>query len=106
MSWRERISVDPLVCHGRACVNGTRVMVSVVLDNVAAGVSEDEIVRAYPSLTGEDIRASVAYAAELNRNAWIVDHPRKRRTWPKVSDGRASSSSKVAVSAASRSWVV
>lgn len=71
MSWRERISVDPLVCHGRACIRGTRVMVSVVLDNVAAGVPEDEILRAYPSLGREDLRAALAYAAELARERTI-----------------------------------
>lgn len=67
MSWRERISVDPLVCHGRACIKGTRIMVSVVLDNVAAGVPEDELLRSYPSLAREDVRAALAYAAELAR---------------------------------------
>jgi len=65
MSWKERISVDPQVCHGKACITGTRVMVSVVLDNLAAGLSQEEILRSYPSLTGEDIQAAIAYAAEL-----------------------------------------
>jgi len=67
MNWQERISVDPLVCHGRACVIGTRVMVSVVMDNLAAGVSRDEILRSYPSLKNEDIDGCIAYAAELTR---------------------------------------
>ena len=67
MSWQDRIAVDPQVCHGKACIKGTRVMVSVVLDNLAAGVSRDEILSSYPSLTGEDIEASIAYAAELAR---------------------------------------
>ena len=48
--WRERISVDPAVCHGKACVRGTRIMVSVILDNVAAGVPRSEILASYPSL--------------------------------------------------------
>ncbi len=64
---RERIGVDPLVCHGRACVLGTRVMVSVVLDNLAAGIERDEILRSYPSLKNEDIDGCIAYAAELAR---------------------------------------
>jgi len=67
MEWRERISVDPLVCHGKACVKGTRVMVSVVLDNLAEGISPQEILSSYPSLTLEDIQAAIAYAAELAR---------------------------------------
>ena len=67
MSWRDRIVVDPQVCHGKACVKGTRVMVSVVLDNLATGVSRDEILASYPSLVEQDIEASIAYAAELAR---------------------------------------
>ncbi len=67
MDWRERVSVDPLVCHGNACVKGTRVMVSVVLDNLAEGISPEEILSSYPSLTLEDIQAAIAYAAELAR---------------------------------------
>ena len=63
MSWRERITVDPALCHGQACIKGTRIMVSVVLDNLAAGVELDELLRSYPSLTPEDIRAALAYAA-------------------------------------------
>ena len=65
MDWRARISIDPAVCHGKACFKGTRVMVSVVLDNLAAGQTCDEIVQLYPSLTSEDVAAAVAYAAEL-----------------------------------------
>lgn len=72
MDWQERISVDPLVCHGKACIKGTRVMVSVVLDNLAAGVSPEEILRSYPSLTSEDIQAAIAYAAELARERVVL----------------------------------
>jgi uncharacterized protein (DUF433 family) len=60
-----RISVDPAVCHGQACVAGTRVLVTVVLDNLAAGRSTDEIVADYPSLRPDDVRACIMYAAEL-----------------------------------------
>ena len=67
MNWIEYISVDPLVCNGQACLKGTRIPVSVVLDNLATGVSIDEIVTSYPSLTIDAIRAAVAYAAELTR---------------------------------------
>ena len=71
MNWRERISVDPAICHGKACIAGTRVMVSVVLDNLAAGLSADEIIKSYPSLTQEDIQAAMSYAAELARERVI-----------------------------------
>jgi uncharacterized protein (DUF433 family) len=63
--WRARISSDPGVCHGKACIHGTRILVSVVLDNLAAGRAEDQIVQDYPTLTIDDVRAAIAYAAEL-----------------------------------------
>ena len=72
MNWRDHITVDPNVCHGQACINGTRVMVSVVLDNLAAGLSEEEILASYPSLRPESIQAAIAYAAELARER-VVD---------------------------------
>ena len=67
MGWRERISTDPSICHGKACIAGTRIMVSVVLDNLAASADAAEILRLYPSLRPEDITAALAYAAELAR---------------------------------------
>lgn len=67
MVWQDRITVNPHVCHGKACIAGTRVMVSVILDNLAAGMTRDEILSSYPSLVKEDIEASLAYAAELAR---------------------------------------
>ena len=73
-NWRERISVNPAICHGRACVRGTRVMVSAVIDNIAAGVPRDEILRSYPALKDTDIDAALAYAAELTREG-TVDLP-------------------------------
>ncbi|MBI5199182.1 MAG: DUF433 domain-containing protein [Nitrospirae bacterium] len=71
MNWREKITVDPLVCHGKACIKGTRIMVSVILDNLAEGVSETEILKSYPSLTPTDIKAAIAYAAELSRERLV-----------------------------------
>lgn len=65
MKWQDYITVDPAVCHGKACMKGTRIMVSVVLDNLAAGLTADEIIRSYPSLSREAIHAAIAYAAEL-----------------------------------------
>lgn len=71
MNWREGISVNPNVCHGKACIAGTRIMVSIILDNLAAGLSETEILSSYPSLKPEDIKAVIAYAAELARERII-----------------------------------
>jgi len=71
MNWQERITVNPAVCHGQACVKGTRIMVSVVLDNLAAGVETKEILGSYPSLTVEDVQAAIAYAADLARERTV-----------------------------------
>jgi uncharacterized protein (DUF433 family) len=67
MNWQDYITVDPLVCHGKPCIKGTRIMVSVVLDNLAAGIESDELIKSYPSLTKEGIQAAISYAAELAR---------------------------------------
>jgi uncharacterized protein (DUF433 family) len=67
MEWRERIRIDPAVCHGQACIKGTRIPVAVVQGNLAAGLSADEIVASYPPLRVEDARAATACAAELAR---------------------------------------
>ena len=72
MDWRTRISIDPAVCHGKACIKGTRIMVSVVLDNLAAGLSADDIVKLYPTLQLEDVSAAIAYAAELARERVVT----------------------------------
>ena len=64
MNWRERISIDPKVCHGKACIKGTRVMVSVILDNLAEGESYESITTGY-HVTQDDIQAAIAYAADL-----------------------------------------
>ena len=67
MTWQDYITVDPSVCHGKACIKEARIMVSVVLDNLAAGLSHEEIIATYPSLNRESVKAAVAYAAELTR---------------------------------------
>jgi uncharacterized protein (DUF433 family) len=71
MVWQDYISVNPAICHGRACVKGTRVMVSVILDNLAAGLSQAEIIESYPTLTEEAIQAVIAYAAEITRERFV-----------------------------------
>jgi len=72
MRWQEYVTVDPTVCHGRACIRGTRIMVSVVLDNLAADLAPDEIVRSYPLLSREAIQGTIAYAAELGRQRVVA----------------------------------
>ncbi len=57
MNWRDHITIDPDICHGKACIAGTRIMVSVILDKLAAGLSPDEIVSSYPSLNREAVQA-------------------------------------------------
>lgn len=63
----EQISIDPHICHGQPCVRGTRIMVTVILDSLAAGMSEAEILDEYPTLTTQGIRAAAAYGAWLAR---------------------------------------
>lgn len=74
MNWQDYITVDPEVCHGKACIAGTRVLVTTILDNLAAGLNTDEIIVSYPSLTRESILAAVAYAAELAKER-VVSMP-------------------------------
>ena len=71
MTWQKFITVDPLVCHGKACIRGTRIMVSVVLDNLASGLSYEDIMNSYPSLSKEGVQAAIAYAAELSKERVI-----------------------------------
>ena len=65
MNWHEHISVDPNICHGQACIVGTRVMVTVILDDLAAGLSAKEITASYPSVSADAVKAALQYAAEL-----------------------------------------
>ena len=65
MRWQDYISTDPEVCHGRACITGTRVMVTVILDSLAEGLEVEEVAAQYPSVSREAVRATLLYAAEL-----------------------------------------
>ena len=65
----ERISINPQVCGGKPCIKGTRIWVSLVLDLLASGISEAELLTEYPSLVHEDILAAIAYGAEAAREA-------------------------------------
>jgi uncharacterized protein (DUF433 family) len=65
MRWQDHISVNPAILHGRACIRGTRIPVSVVLANLAEGLTAEQIIKSYPSLTPVAIQAVLAYAADL-----------------------------------------
>jgi len=71
MRWQEHISVNPAVAHGKACIAGTRIPVTVVLANLAAGLTSEQIVCSYPSLTPESIQAALAYASELAQERFL-----------------------------------
>ncbi len=71
MDWRNNITVDPAVCHGKACIRGTRIFVTVILDNLGAGRTQEQILADYPSLKPEDIRAAIAYAADMARERFL-----------------------------------
>ncbi len=71
MNWRDRISADPQVCQGKLCIAGTRILVTVVLDNLAMGATSDDILRSYPTLVADDIQAALWYAAELAREQLV-----------------------------------
>ncbi len=63
--WRNFLSTDPSICAGELCAKGTRVLVTNILDSLAEGATQAEILRSYPSLKPEHIQAALSYAAEL-----------------------------------------
>ena len=67
MKWQERISVNPAVRSGKPCIRGTRITVYDVLEYLAGGMSEDEVLADFPALTRDDIRACLAFAAARER---------------------------------------
>ena len=66
-----RISVDPNICFGKPCIRGTRIWVSLILDFLASGMTIKEIIEEYPQLTEDDIRAAIAYGAEMSRERYV-----------------------------------
>jgi uncharacterized protein (DUF433 family) len=72
IEWREHLSSDPAVCGGELCARGTRVLVTNILDSLAEGATQEEILRSYPSLKPEHIQAALAYAAELAREESLL----------------------------------
>jgi len=68
----ERISIDPAICNGKPCINGTRITVQSILEYLAAGDSEKEILDAFPQLTKEDIHSALSFASKLTAHTYIV----------------------------------
>ena len=66
-----RISIDPQICGGKPCIRGHRIWVSLILDLLASGMKEDEVLAEYPQLTAADIQACLAYASEMTRERTV-----------------------------------
>jgi len=73
--WQDRITISPTLRHGEPTVRGTRVPVAVVVGSLADGLTSDDIRKAYPQLSEEDIRAALAYAADAVRSDTLVPLP-------------------------------
>jgi uncharacterized protein (DUF433 family) len=67
----ERLSIDPAVCHGKPCIRGHRIWVTLILDFLASGTSVEELLDMYPDLQREDILACIAYGAEMSRQRFV-----------------------------------
>jgi uncharacterized protein (DUF433 family) len=67
----DRITINPNICFGKPTIRGTRIWVSLILDFLASGLTIDEVLAEYPHLTVEDIRATIAYGAEMSRERFI-----------------------------------
>ena len=65
MPWRERIVADPEVLAGKPTIRGTRISVELILDRLAAGATTESLIEAYPHLEADDVRAALAFAADL-----------------------------------------
>ena len=66
-----RITIDPNVCFGKPCIRGHRIWVSLILDLLAGGWSTSEVLENYPGLEEADIRACIAYGAEMSRERYV-----------------------------------
>ena len=73
----DRIAIDPQICGGKPCIRGTRIWVSLVLDLLADGLAEAQLLAEYPQLAHEDVLAAIAYGAEAARER-IVPVPTDR----------------------------
>ena len=67
MNYQDRIVIDPAIRSGKPCIRGTRITVYDILEYLAGGMSEDQILRDFPALTREDVRAALEFAADRER---------------------------------------
>ena len=72
MNWRERISIDPNIHHGKACIKGTRVPVSVIVGTIADGETPERVLKSWPQLTLEDVTAALWFASALAAEAAAI----------------------------------
>jgi uncharacterized protein (DUF433 family) len=67
----KRISVNPNVCFGKPCIRGHRIWVSLILDQLASGMTVEQVLEQYPQLSRDDVLACVAYGAEMSRERFV-----------------------------------
>lgn len=83
--WKERISIDPNVCHGKPCIKGTRIWVSLIVDNLAFGSTEEEVLEAYPSLARRTQKPRLPmppkWQESIRRHTDVADLMRVRLDW-------------------------
>ncbi len=72
IEWKDRVVVDPDIHHGDPCIKGTRIPVTIIVGSIADGLTPEEVKAEYPQLSVEDIRAALAYAAEVLRREVIL----------------------------------
>ena len=76
MPWRDRIAIDPDVLLGKPVIKGTRIAVELIVDLLARGYSTEQVVTQYDHITGDDVRACLAYAAEVLQSERVYALPR------------------------------
>lgn len=72
INWKEHIVIDPDLHHGDPCIKGTRIPVTTIVGSLADGLTFDEIIAAYPQLTVVELKAALAYAADVLRQELLV----------------------------------
>ena len=75
MDWRERISIDPRIHHGKPCIKGTRVPVSVIVGTIAEGHALERVLKSWPQLTIDDVTAALRFASALAAEATAIPAP-------------------------------
>jgi len=82
MNWRDRISIDSHIHHGKPCIKGTRVPVSVIVGTIAEGHAPERVIQSWPQLTIEDVIAALRFAAALAAEATAVPAQSDAELWP------------------------